>query len=278
MVYTLGRVFTRGGFLRPVIGKHGSNLMGSLVSLQRKQRRRYGSRGFHLQDEFTPPVILPAAHSGAQAFPEGPSELWSCDVKVRLALSPGASLTWQLDPLSVHSDPIICFAFTAWNLHVPLPSLRLHLRLPHPSIFVPPSKGCLVDVFCGWIFGSKIPAALTFTLTCSSFGMDSFCMKMFCHTESKPHRSSAVLFYLACLRAVDDRRARGCRTEIGNAAGFGESLTLRFCTSILENYLLELFSWGHNVSGQSMTFDGRKGLTIWERRWRRWPWLCLTFG
>lgn len=131
---------------------------------------------------------------------------------------PGASLTWQLDPLSVRSDPVICphrLNLCHYLLHIrclqPIcpPSVppSLHLPLPQPPSvhFVSPSKGRLDDLFCGWIIDRcslkifvhtfiltsplyliksafKIPGKqLSFS---NLFVMDSVLIKIICYTES----------------------------------------------------------------------------------------------
>lgn len=131
---------------------------------------------------------------------------------------PGASLTWQLNPLSVRSDPVICphrLNLCLYLLHIrclqpicpsSVPS-SLHLPLPQPPSvhFVSPSKGRLVDLFCGWIIDrcSLKIFVHTFILTSPlyliksafkilgkqlSFSnlsvMDSVLIKIICYTES----------------------------------------------------------------------------------------------
>lgn len=122
---------------------------------------------------------------------------------------PGASLTWQLDPLSVPSDPVICPH--RLNCLQPIcPSSvppSSHLPLPNPPSvhFVSASKGRLGDLFCGWIIDRCSLKIFVYTFILTSpldliksafkilgkqlsfsnlFVMDSVLIKIICYTES----------------------------------------------------------------------------------------------
>lgn len=208
-------------------------------------------------------------HSDMQGSSEKWSKLRSCDLKVRLTLSrrlphmtarPSFCPFWPRN-LSSPSQPLSLSP--SHSLPATYMSLFCSSVFTSPSSstpfchFVSPSKGRLVDLFCGWIIDRcslkifvhtfiltsplyliksafKIPGKqLSFS---NLFVMDSVLKKII------PH---ALKLLIASIR----QKTTWMQDKNVQSSWFGESL-------------LELFSHGQNVTGQSMSIDSRKGLPI----------------
>lgn len=205
MVYTPGRVFTRDGFLRPVVGKHEGKSDGLACRLQRKQRRG-ADRDL-----------------GAFTCKMDSLHLWSC----RLWLSQRGRATW---------DHVIwlCSHMTAWPSIGPFWPLNLPFNIFNDPLYLlhhatrdqslcPPVRP-LCGAFERWTewpllwradwpvwfkyLWLRMQSAFQIAVKrLSFFVMDPEWIMRICHKELKPHESSAGPLRLSRLLVADGKWA-----------------------------------------------------------------------